>query len=331
LPVANEENDEKADEGIRLEGKVSKDGVSAKIVLSPKAPGILAHLFPGHTAKAKIANAIADRLVRKIEADEPMDEADAAFARHYLKGEAAKWIRCEEIQARAIRAAEEGRQLPAHAESSTESAKSTTDEWVAHFWEDASLVSDELLQELYARILSNEAHKAGSCSLRTLQVLRTLDRKTAEAFALVLPYAFGRSWIPTDEDDQLRVPHRRLADLDEAGLVNVHGDLITLAETSFFRWDNRVIRVRQGEGRQIHRVPLTRAGRELARVVLVNYSDRDIFKALLAVITAAVNRPVLGVPPHILTEPTPIVDWAEVPTEHWSGEVDNNNWRSAGP
>ena len=66
--------------------------------------------------------------------------------------------------------------------------------------EDMCLVDDEMLQEIYARILASESASPGSISLRTLGVLRYLDRRTAEAFALVQKVLFD-SYIPRQRRD----------------------------------------------------------------------------------------------------------------------------------
>ena len=54
--------------------------------------------------------------------------------------------------------------------------------WTSSFSEAAQDISDEGMQELWARTLAGEVESPGSTSIRTLGVLRNLDQRTAELF-----------------------------------------------------------------------------------------------------------------------------------------------------
>ncbi len=62
------------------------------------------------------------------------------------------------------------------------SEEETDDDWMVHFFRLAQDVSDEQIQQLWAKILANEVATSGSFSLRTLQVLQTLSRDDARLF-----------------------------------------------------------------------------------------------------------------------------------------------------
>ena len=59
-------------------------------------------------------------------------------------------------------------------------------DWTARFFNDVQDVSSEKMQVLWGRILSGQVERPGSSSLRTLGVLRDLDKDTANLFALTL-------------------------------------------------------------------------------------------------------------------------------------------------
>ncbi len=56
-------------------------------------------------------------------------------------------------------------------------------DWTARFFNDVQDVSSEKMQVLWGRILSGQVERPGSSSLRTLRVLRDLDKDTANLFA----------------------------------------------------------------------------------------------------------------------------------------------------
>ena len=55
-------------------------------------------------------------------------------------------------------------------------------DWTARFFNDIQDVSTEDTQILYARVLAGEVERPGSTSIRTLSILRDLDRSTAMLF-----------------------------------------------------------------------------------------------------------------------------------------------------
>ena len=54
--------------------------------------------------------------------------------------------------------------------------------WTSSFSEAAQDVSDEEMQEMWARVLAGEVARHGTTSLRTMNVLRNLDQATAQKF-----------------------------------------------------------------------------------------------------------------------------------------------------
>ena len=55
-------------------------------------------------------------------------------------------------------------------------------DWAARFFSGVQDVSSAEMQELWARVLAGEVRQPGSTSIRTLEILRNLDRRTAKVF-----------------------------------------------------------------------------------------------------------------------------------------------------
>ena len=62
-------------------------------------------------------------------------------------------------------------------------------DWFVRFFEDAGNISDEQMQELWAKVLAGEIEKPGSFSLRTLDLLRSLSKSEAETLQTIASYA----------------------------------------------------------------------------------------------------------------------------------------------
>lgn len=98
--------------------------------------------------------------------------------------------------------------------------------WVARFMSIAADISADELQFLWGKILAGEIKKPGSFSLRTLDVLRNLSAKEAEAFAKLGNYIFSsgdkfffieaRAYISTRNGG---LTFQDILELKDAGLV----------------------------------------------------------------------------------------------------------------
>jgi hypothetical protein len=175
-----------SDDLVSGKASLSKEGVSLEGAIGHRAPGVLAKLFPKHFARARVTTEITRRIVDKIATGGEFEHADVEFATAVLGEENAKWIRRQEIAARALRASEEAQRALPPAASQAECPKQaavTAQDWISRFWENAGLVSDEVLQEIYGRLLAGEARTPGLCSMRTLRVLQYMDRRIADDFA----------------------------------------------------------------------------------------------------------------------------------------------------
>ncbi len=176
-------------------------------------------------------------------------------------------------------------------------------DWTARFFSDVQDVSNEEMQGLWSKILAGEVKKPGSTSIKTLEILRNLDKDIAKLFQNICSNCI---FLELDSNSSLdaRVPSlggnaasNSLRDhglgFDKLNLLNEHGLIISDYNSRFdygicagvpigdgksvvrvpFRFqDAQWVLVKQQETRkhdefQLHGVALTQSGRELSRVV----------------------------------------------------------------
>jgi uncharacterized repeat protein (TIGR03899 family) len=65
------------------------------------------------------------------------------------------------------------------------SEEEVSEDWTNRFFNYAQDISDDEMQELWARILAGEVVRPGSFSLRTLELIRNLSKKEAETFTRI--------------------------------------------------------------------------------------------------------------------------------------------------
>ena len=68
-------------------------------------------------------------------------------------------------------------------------------DWIVNFFDKCRLISDDQMQNLWAKILSGESNKPGKYSKRTVNLLASMDKKDAELFTKLCSYC----WIIGDE------------------------------------------------------------------------------------------------------------------------------------
>lgn len=74
-----------------------------------------------------------------------------------------------------------------HVSEDTEPEK-INDDWVANFFDQCKIVSDEEVQEVWARVLAGECNRPGAFSRRTINRLRDLDRDDCLLFTHLQRY-----------------------------------------------------------------------------------------------------------------------------------------------
>lgn len=183
-------------------------------------------------------------------------------------------------------------------------------DWTARFFSEVQDVSSAEMQLLWARVLAGQVEREGSTSIRTLQVLRNLDRSTANLFRTFCSMCvffpggqktnFADARVPSlgghagsNALQKYGLSYSSLIRLHEHGLII--SDYSTYAEHRIivvvvddrpvpiplsFRFQNRdwVLAPSQGstpsDKFELHGVSLNESGRELSRVVDIEPADQ---------------------------------------------------------
>jgi hypothetical protein len=302
---------------------VTVKAFGAELGVGAGLPKALAMLFPGWAAKRVAKAAFAGSIIEKVRDGQALDDADVLYATEVFGEAEAKFIRRRQIEARALVAFQEREalQLPAPAKGSPvdDAPKTTPEDWVNKYWEDAGLVTDEMLQELYARVLASEARSPGTCSLRTLRVLRYMDRELAEDFAKVAPLvARGEGWLPNALEllPRFGVSYSVITNCVEAGLLlPPNSNIITRAAQGqqFIRVGRLVIGMALSADATIAIIPLTAAGSELYSIAQFEVRSDYVIE--------------LGRWLKLHCSAT-VVRWAEMPSPDFQGGAELLSWQT---
>ena len=114
-------------------------------------------------------------------------------------------------------------QKPHENTASNHSETAFSIDWFVRFFEDAGNISDDQIQEMWAKVLAGEIKQPGSFSLRTLDALKNLSKAEAEILRVIASYAiaFGNSYyICIDNDMQSKYNYRaKLLAMYDCGVI----------------------------------------------------------------------------------------------------------------
>lgn len=161
-------------------------------------------------------------------------------------------------------------------------------DWFVRFYEAVGNVSNEQMQEIWAKILSGEISRPGTFSLRTIEVLKNLSQKDAELFGKICSFAIHSRehiFIPFYDSylDECRISYSDIMRLDELGLINSNGMLVlkinVSSESSVLFHNNRLlITVKSSKENdvvtEVKQFPLTGVGCELSRIQTISTPDK---------------------------------------------------------
>jgi hypothetical protein len=309
-----------------LEIAAEIEGVAGvKLKVGSGLPGLLARVLPKWTLKSEARLQIGRAVLSKIEAGVRLDDAEVLYVTEMIGEPEARLIRRKQVEARAVQVLEmqaaasplliADAALPAETTASG-SAASTAEDWLNKFWDDAGVVTDEVLQEIYARLLVSEARNPGTCSVRTLRVLRYLDRPTAEDFARVAGLVLEQAWLPQAFDllKSHGADYRLITNLVDAGLLaplvptawNAGGD------PAILRWGPKALWISKPGAGRVEIVALTNAGKELVRLAQgVTYDG-----AYIEAVAHWMKRKLNGCQ----------IAWAPLPHSQWMGDSEELSW-----
>lgn len=313
---------------------------SAELTVGSRVPGLIKRVFPTLATRLEAREALGARIVQKIRDGAVLDDDELLFAESVLDEHVLKSIRLRRITERGIQLTLERTLLEHNGDSSgppndvTEgdfAMEETSSDWVNKFREDAGLVDDEMLREVYARVLSEESLRPNSIRLRTLGVLRYLDGCTASAFGrLQLVRLWGNdeiSFIPSENTarellNSIGLNHIARVQLADAGLLNNPVSELSppgLTELAMrVPAHGRIIRLHAEDGKEL-RVNLaicllTPAGQQLSVVAQVD-PDPGTFLEILRWLRRSVGnvgRVVVGeCDPRRLSVPVRWAEWTD--------------------
>jgi len=155
------------------------------------------------------------------------------------------------------------------------------DDWVTNFFDKSRIVSDNEMQELWARVLAGEANSPGTYSKRTVNFLGDLDKRDAELFSALCSFGwFVGNFTPLVFDVKASIYNDKglnfstLTHLDSIGLVqfnNISGFIRTgLSKTFMVVYCGQPLTLtmqnEKDNSLSIGRVLLTKVGLELSSV-----------------------------------------------------------------
>lgn len=155
------------------------------------------------------------------------------------------------------------------------------DDWIANFFDRCRLISDEEMQNLWARVLAGEANAPGKYSKRTVNLLAGLDKADAETFAKVCSFGVMlRKLTPLIYDIQHKIYTSQgvtfisLSHLESIGLI--HLEILTgyafagLGQEGFIDYYGTPVWIGFNKPEQndikLGHVMLTQAGEQLALI-----------------------------------------------------------------
>ena len=150
------------------------------------------------------------------------------------------------------------------------SSEPVDNDWMTRFLGIAEDVSDNEMQELWARVLAGEVKHPHSYSLRTLEVLRNISKEEAGLIAKVSAFVFEMNYL-CNEDFALNLQDK--ITLDDIGMVCgedlIHSKTVTVEKLSFVLNHCQIMNIYAPVGTkfEIRCVRLTKAGSEIVRLV----------------------------------------------------------------
>jgi len=165
----------------------------------------------------RVAKAKAEADLIKVRSEIEITDLHRRAMRRFVEEEASRQENMESITVRS---------LPLLGENSDPSRMD--DDWVTNFFDKARIVSDQEMQDLWAKVLAGEANAPGTYSKRTVNALGDLDKKDAELLQALCGFGWriNKKFAPLVFELQHEVYTKQgitfesLTHLDSIGLIN---------------------------------------------------------------------------------------------------------------
>lgn len=163
----------------------------------------------------RVAEAEAEAAIIRAQTEIQITDLHRRAMHRFIEEEATRQANIESITGKAI---------PLLTDDSN--ADEVDDDWVTNFFDKSRIVSDNEMQELWARVLAGEANAPGTYSKRTVNFIGDLDKGDAELFAALCGFGFHvGNVVPLvfDVEDAIYNSHRinfsSLIHLESIGLI----------------------------------------------------------------------------------------------------------------
>ena len=163
----------------------------------------------------RVASAEADAKVILAEADIKITELQQRAARRFIEEETKNQTNIERITHQAI----------PHLNEDSEPDK-IEDDFLRNFFDKCRTISDQQMQDIWARILAGEANLPGTFSRKTVNILSDMDKSDAELFTTLCSFAwrFPNDTVPLvfTRDEFFKdqgIALSSLADIESLGLI----------------------------------------------------------------------------------------------------------------
>ena len=165
-------------------------------------------------------------------------------------------------------------------------------DWFVRFYEAVGNISDEVMQDLWAKLLAGEVAEPSSFSLKTIDVLRNLSKQDAELFSLICSHSVmtrGQNFLP-HYDTYLKkhnIYYTDIMKLNEQGLIFNDGTIgfsMSIGQNpNVLFWNNDLVMTIESsddKNIEIHikTYPFTKAGQELAVLVSKSVSEENFIE-----------------------------------------------------
>lgn len=165
-------------------------------------------------------------------------------------------------------------------------------DWITRFNTITQDVSDEEIQFIWGKILAGEFQHVGSFSLRTLEVIKNLDRKDAQLIEKVSPFVFSQnktSFICSEDGllEEFGITYSNILDLDECGFLNTSEEkqltfhIEPETKTPYYTKRHAVIFTNEKKEQlsvDLKGYPVSQAGRELLRILDAAQNESYVLK-----------------------------------------------------
>lgn len=166
-------------------------------------------------------------------------------------------------------------------------------DWFIRFYEAVGNISDEAMQDLWAKILAGEISRPSSYSLKTIDVLKNMSKKDAELFVRICSHSFTsgekKIFLPNNNDylEKCGIEYSDIMKMNEQDLI-FSDSVITLSlnisknESHLFTNRELVMTISSANGSEveaaIEQYPFTEVGVEVASLFADSASDEDFIE-----------------------------------------------------